>query len=534
MSRYERFSEEKELNKNFPLAGKGVSGLPVYYDKKRQLHCDPGPAHALITATTGYGKTYGVSLSAIMRCIEATESFVVIDSKKDALRHTFNAVPENYQKFVFDFSKPAESPDKWNPLELIRVQLTSSDITEQDLGYENLNAFTAGLPDKDKDSFWPNSSTELLTGTAEALIESSNDPREVHMGSICRILRDGNERFGGNIVLKSFYDSLSDDSLAKQHLGTFVNAPNDTRNSIYAVTSTALSVFTRSRGLLQMISQDTIDIAHLDNSESPVAIYICLPDENNVHAKLAGCLIQQLSQQFIKLARSQPDGKLKNRISFILEELGSIGGSIPNLANLMTAGRSRGIRMVLILQSLSQLDAIYGESAEAIKNCIGITYSFSNNNLDTLKEFSEKCGYCNDKDLLITPAQLSAMPPLQCLVILYNRYKFISKFEFFTDVYKVEEYTPSGQEREKIEKAVNSIKYFNIKEYVKKARERAQVEAIRKNNELNPFAQPHSLPSSCPSDPLMSDDIDIDELVKKIDEEIAKREREIESERNDE
>lgn len=530
MSRYESFTEERELNKHFPVGDKKTGGFPTHLDKQGRLHCDPGSGHAIVVAMTGYGKTYGISLPTIMRCIEAKESFVVIDPKKDALTNTYNAVPDDYQKYVIDFCDAINSPDQWNPTELPRTQLNSEDISEQDLGNENLNAFADGLPDDGEDKFWPNSSSELITGLTESLIEKCDDPEEVHMGSVSKMLRDGNERLGTSIVLKSFYDSLPDDSLAKQHLSTFVNAPQDTRNSIYSVSSTALSKFSTSKGLMQLISRDTIDIAHLDNSKRPLAIYICLPDENTVYSKLAGCLVQQLSQRFIKLARTKPDGKLENRVNFILEELGSIGGAIPNLANLMVAGRSRNIRMMLVLQSLSQLDAIYNDSAEAIKNCVGITYCFSNNNYDTLKEFSEKCGYSDEGKLLITPSQLAAMEPLQCLVSLYNRYKYVHKFPYFHNLYNVEKYYPSYQDRRTSINDIKPIKYFDIKEYVKRIKEKERSEMMDKHHDFNPFAAHNPFSSAVEhNESVKTEDVlemDFDKLMKELDEEIAKREKE--------
>lgn len=59
----------------------------------------------------------------------------------------------------------------------------------------------------------------------------------------------------------------------------------------------------------------------------------------------------------------------------------------------MVAGRSRNMRLMLILQSYEQLVDVYGKSkAKTICSSIGITIGFSTNCWETLVEWSQRCG----------------------------------------------------------------------------------------------------------------------------------------------
>ena len=52
----------------------------------------------------------------------------------------------------------------------------------------------------------------------------------------------------------------------------------------------------------------------------------------------------------------------------------------------MVASRSRNMRLMLVLQSTSQLVDVYGKSkAETIYSSIGITIGFSTNNWENLR-----------------------------------------------------------------------------------------------------------------------------------------------------
>ena len=79
-------------------------------------------------------------------------------------------------------------------------------------------------------------------------------------------------------------------------------------------------------------------------------------------------MIQNLSKELFELAE-KGSGRLPNRVVFYCDEFGTMPAF--DVEALFSAGRSRGITLVPIIQSLAQLDKNYGDKgAESIvDNC---------------------------------------------------------------------------------------------------------------------------------------------------------------------
>lgn len=528
--RSETFTPTRIIRKNFKVFedNSTTAGPVVYYEHGKKYY-DDSEAHIKVIGRTGKGKSQAGSLPFIRNAIIAKESFIAVDPKAELYTKTACYAEKNHKLLCIDFRNLRNSPICWNPLYLIKKMYYSNNVDFNDIACSMLSelAETIQMNDKD-DPFWGSAGAELVKGIVFSLLEVA-EPDQINMNSVCRMLEHFNERIGATTYDKKLYAELPENSIAKRHLSTFCNSPQDTRNSIYAICSNSLKPFSESVGLMNMISsQDTLHINELDLSEKPLAIYIIIPDEVNTYDALAGLLVSQLTQHFIRLSQDKYSRKLPNRLNIILEELGSIGSAIKNLPNLMTAARSRNIRLMLLLQSNSQLEDIYGKSsAETINASVGITIGFSTNDWATLKEWEERCGErvverrgTVVKEPLITATQLAAMPTCTALVMVDARYKYICHFPFYDEMYDSD-----WKEPEKHYNANNDveIKTFNLKEYITALDN-------KKRNELfgspsNPFERAGSSPvSSTIIDEYTVDELDLDDMMKRIAKQLAELE----------
>lgn len=299
------------------------------------------------------------------------------------------------------------------------------------------------------------------------------------------------------------------------------------RASIHSVAASGLEVFSRSKGLMEMLSEDTLSILELDVNR-PFIITIITPDETDVYDSLSGLLISQISQHLIRVAQEN-GGKLPIRVNIILEELGSVGKSIPTLPNLMVASRSRNIRLMLVLQSNAQLVDVYGKSkAETIESCIGITIGFSTNSWETLTEWAQRCGDRQTeyngkflKEPLITASQLAAMPTGTALIIVDSQYKFIAHLPFYDEMYDNSGWVPP---RHLPVKRKKKAKTFDFESMIKKMNTRSKEEA---SNNKAPGRNKPEAPWFMFSPPEKSEEeIDLDGLIESIDARIAELEAE--------
>ncbi len=98
------------------------------------------------------------------------------------------------------------------------------------------------------------------------------------------------------------------------------------------------------------------------------AIFLILPEEDFTKNFMAGLLIQSLSRELFSVAEEYK-GRLPRRVVFFCDEFGTMPPF--DVLPLFSAGRSRGLTLVPIIQSLAQLEKNYGkEGSEIVQdNC---------------------------------------------------------------------------------------------------------------------------------------------------------------------
>lgn len=537
MSRSERWNTVNEIKRRFHETTDLVSGAgPVVYVENGRKYSDDSESHIAVIGRTGKGKSQCCSLPYMREILKKGESLIMLDPKGEGYKKNACYIPEHYQVFCVDFRTPRKSPTKWNPLSTPYRLFCSKDPDDNDIASSMLSELWKGVYPHDghSDKFWTDSSVNYAKGLTYGLFETAEEEC-INLNSIAVMMEQSEIRLGGfsNNVLKEFYEQLPLDSLSKRNLAAYVTAPNDTRASIHSVAASGLEVFSRSKGLMEMLSDDTLNIMDIDVSR-PFILTVITPDETDVYDALSGLLVSQVSQHLIRVAQKK-GGQLPIRVNIILEELGSIGKSIPSLPNLMVASRSRNIRLMLVLQSNAQLIDVYGKSkAETINSCVGITIGFSTNSWETLNEWAQRCGEKQIessshiiKEPLVTASQLAAMPTGTALLMIDSQYKFIAHLPFYDEMYDNSNWKPPQyKNKEKVIK----FKAFDFEALVKKGK-RKQIESAISNTPVN--RKVPEKPVICsPFEASLSDDsIDIESLVARIDAEIAELEAQEEAER---
>lgn len=482
MSQYERWNTPKEIKRRLRNTADQRTGAgAVLFEENGNLFVDDSPYHYCVIGRTGKGKSQCCTLPFVHEIIRARESGIIIDPKDEC----YMDIPQEYQVFRVDLRAPRKSPTKWAPLKYPYQMFKSPDPDDQDVGASLLEDFRRGVfPDSGPDPFWTTSAGNYFKGLIYSLFEIAQESR-INLESVSQMMEQSEQKFGGTTVLRSFYDTLPENSLARRNLATYATAPNETRGSIHSVAASGVEIFSRSQGLMELLSQDTLDILHLD-VDRPFLLFIVLPDETSVYDSLAGLLVSQMCQHLVRIAQER-GGRLPIRVNLILEELGSVGKSISNLPNLITTGRSRNLRLMLVLQSQSQLVDLYGKNAaEAILSCVGITIAFSTNDWDTLTEWSKLCGMRQTErngqpveEPLISQTQLAAMPTGTALIMIDGQYKFISRLPFYYQMYGS---TSRPTTVFDVPKERFPIQTLNLTEYVKEKKKKQLLEMMRESS----------------------------------------------------
>lgn len=537
MSRSERWNTVNEIKRRFhETTDPGNGAGPVVYVENGRKYSDDSQSHIAVIGRTGKGKSQCCSLPYMREILKRGESLIMLDPKGEGYKKNACYIPEHYQVFCVDFRNPRKSPTKWNPLSTPYRLFCSKNPDDNDIASSMLSELWNGVYPYDghSDKFWTDSSVNYAKGLTYGLFETAGK-ETINLDSVAVMMEQSEIRFGGpgNTIMKEFYEQLPLDSLAKRNLATYVTGPNETRASIHSVAASGLEVFSRSKGLMEMLSDDTLNIMDIDVNR-PFILTVITPDETDVYDALSGLLVSQVSQHLIRVAQEK-GGRLPIRVNIILEELGSVGKSIPSLPNLMVASRSRNLRLMLILQSHAQLVDVYGKSkAETINSCIGITIGFSTNSWETLTEWAQRCGEKQIernghiiKEQLITASQLAAMPTGTALVMVDSQYKFIAHLPFYDEMYdnskwKAPQYKPTASGR--------PFKSLDFEAMVKEIKKK-QMEST-----LSGFSAERKAPEAPRGFPFFEEarsdsPMDIDSLLSRIDAKIAELEAAEEAER---
>jgi type IV secretion system protein VirD4 len=145
---------------------------------------------------------------------------------------------------------------------------------------------------------------------------------------------------------------------------SFVGMETKTLMSIYRELTTKINTFIEDYELqIALSNKNTITPADLENGYD---VYIVIQESNlDRWSNLLTLIINQFLKSFERRAETR-----KNPVLFVLDEFPRLG-KINSVINGLGTLRSKGVTMCLVIQSLAQIEAIYGLTVRKIiaDNC---------------------------------------------------------------------------------------------------------------------------------------------------------------------
>ena len=184
-------------------------------------------------------------------------------------------------------------------------------------------------------------------------------------------------------------ERLPEEHKARWFSGSALTAADQAMASVMSTVLSRLNTFLDSE-LEQVLCFDSaIDAESFAAKRS--AIFLILPEEDTTKNFMAGLMIQTLSRELFSVA-DEHDGKLPRRVVFFCDELGTMPAF--DILPLFSAGRSRRLTLVPIIQSLAQLEKNYGkEGAEILTdNCQDTIFGGFAPNSQTAEVLSKALG----------------------------------------------------------------------------------------------------------------------------------------------
>ena len=505
---------------------------PVVWVNKGKTYVYDGEGHVMILGVSGSGKSRRCTIPMVRTFIKNRESGIIPDPKGEILRNVKNNIPPEYKVHVINFRELfSKATEGWNPLYAPYMLWKTGDEENRYFAEQMIEelATTMYTISQNVDPFWPKEARNVFIAAVYALFMCAK-PEEVNLTSVYYLISKGEQKSGIETYLKKFVKLLSENENVAMQLESYITTANDTRAGIRSTFLDGLSIATKSESIRSFLSHDELHINEL-SGDQPTLIFILIPDETPIYDDLTGCLISQLMNHYIRIAEKKYSGRLPIRMNVVLEELGNIGKSITNLPHLLSAGRSRNIRVEFVLQSISQLNDLYGASnATTIISNADVKIAFRLNHWETLTELSNNCGIreCttdghSSKEPLITQTQLASMETGQALVIISGRVKFVTWIPDYEEIFKEDhdfyDNAHIGYNGNRPEKTP----VFDIQEYVETHTKKDGNSGVRPGG-ISTFEEWMGSKNSKEAE--THADVDIDSLIKKIDEKIEELEKE--------
>mgnify|MGYP000018438247 CR=1 FL=1 len=371
---------------------------------------DSDDIHCLMIGASGIGKTAYFLYPNLEYACASGMSWLALDSKGDLARN-YGAIAKNcygYQNVaVIDLRNPTRS-DGNNLLTLVNRYMDIARSDPNNLAarakaekYAKILSKTIVNPDGDdsnrgQNAFFYDAAEGLLTSVilmlAEFLPPDKDHPQERrHIVSVFKLVQDLLEpsRVKGKSHFQLLMAKLPPDHKARWFAGAALNSAEQAMASVMSTVLSRLNTFLDSELEQVLCFDSTIDAESFAAKKS--AIFLILPEEDQTKNFLAGLMIQTLSRELFSVA-DEHDGKLPCRVVFFCDELGTMPAF--DILPLFSAGRSRRLTLVPIIQSLAQLEKNYGkEGAEILTdNCQDTIFGGFAPNSQTAEVLSKALG----------------------------------------------------------------------------------------------------------------------------------------------
>lgn len=252
---------------------------------------------------------------------------------------------------------------------------------------------TKGEGEKASEDFWVKAEKLLYTALI-AFIWYEGDEEEKNLNTLLDLLNESETREEDetyqNPVDMMFQELEERDPqhFAVRQYKKYKMAAGKTAKSILIFCGARLAPFDIAE-LREIMSYDEMELDKIGDRKT--ALFLIMSDTDTTFNFVIAMLQSQLFNLLCDKADDEYGGRLPVHVRVIADEFANIG-QIPQFDKLIATIRSREISASIILQSQSQLKAMYKDSADTILGNCDTTLFLGGKEKTTLKEMSELLG----------------------------------------------------------------------------------------------------------------------------------------------
>ena len=339
--------------------------------------------NVLVVGGSGSGKTRFWLKPNLLQC---HSSYVVTDPKGSIVVECGNALLKNGYKLKILNTINFKKSMHYNPFAYVHSE---KDILKL---VTTLMTNTKG-EGSGGDPFWEKSERLLLTALIaylhyEAPAEEQNFATLLEMLNTMQVLEDDEEYQNPVDLLFEELAKKKPNSFAGRQYKLYKLAAGKTAKSILISCGARLAPFDIQE-LRDLTMYDELELDKLGDRKT--ALFLIMSDTDSTFNFLISMVYTQLFNLLCDKADDVYGGKLPIHVRCLIDECANIG-QIPNLEKLVATIRSREISACLVLQTKSQLKAIYKDNADTIIGNMDSQIFLGGSEPGTLKDLSEMLG----------------------------------------------------------------------------------------------------------------------------------------------
>lgn len=368
-------SEAKRVRDNFENGEMYIAKGCVYPLNSRLNN------NVMVVGGTGTGKT----TSILERNLQKFYGSMLFSDPKGVLHKKYRKKLEKagYDVKYIDFSHP-EKGLRFNPL--VNIKNTQDIIRLANiLVQEKRSAGTKADP------YWDSMTFILLSSLIAYMIETKYEP--FTFAGILALMREGtrkDEDDKSSKLSERFADHKKKypGSWACSQFENVDAAPYKTYDTIRTTLAAKFAKFDTNE-LRQMMSGNDTDFTQIGRRKT--AVFVTVSDTDRSMDDLANIFFSQAMHVLCDFADNEcEDFRLPIPVRFILDDFAT-NCRIEEFPRIISAIRSRGISVMLLIQAESQLAQYYGcDDTTIIANCDTYVY-LGGNDIDTAESISRRC-----------------------------------------------------------------------------------------------------------------------------------------------
>ncbi|ACZ01640.1 type IV secretory system conjugative DNA transfer family protein [Streptobacillus moniliformis] len=360
---------------------------------------DNGKTHILLSAPTRTGKGVSVIIPTLVDSWK--DSVFVLDIKGENYQMTAGWRQKEFNNTIFKFSPLSIDSCSFNPMKEVRY------LTPDEIDDAKTIAQIIVIDEGSSDPFWGLAGSDLATTLI--LYELYKGKGEANLSNVVKFITDPTgplELRLKKLINKPIFDPDRDEEILEKLLEIYTAQDDQeqikrgihpfidrgiadalgkgekTLQSIVATAKSKLSIF-ESPNVEKNTSISDFRILDLMAADKPISLYIVVPPGQ---IQPLAPLLRILIIQCVQLLTPEMDYsgnsnkiKFKHRLLMLLDEFPAIG-KMEILEKAIGFVAGYGMKMMLVVQSLDQLNKIYSENNMFMGNCQTQVFYTANDN----------------------------------------------------------------------------------------------------------------------------------------------------------